>query len=133
MERTQKRYPSDLTDAEWALIAPQLPTATFGRPRSVSMREVMNGIFFVLQTGAAWRAMPKDLPNHSTVYYYFAQWQRTGVIEQILDALRRQDRVRKGRHPEPTAGVIDSQTVKVGAKGGATASSAVGATTAASA
>lgn len=122
-----QRYPTDLSDAEWALVAPHIPAAwRGGRPRTVDAREVVNAVRYVVRYSVAWRALPTDFPHFRTVYYHYRQWIRLGVWDQILDALRAQDRVRAGRKPDPTAMVIDSQTVKVGSRGGS------GATTAAS-
>ncbi len=123
MER--KRYPTDLSDAEWALVAPHLPAAwRGGRPRTVDARELVNAMRYVVRNSVPWRALPKDLPNHRTVYYHYRQWIRLGVWERMLDALRAQDRVRAGRQPMPTATAIDSQTVKVGSRGGTAATTA---------
>lgn len=114
-----RRYPTDLNDAEWALVAPHIPAAwRGGRPRTVDARELVNAMRYVARTGVPWRALPTDFPHFRTVYYHYRQWIRLGVWEQILDDLRTQDRVRRGRKPTPSAMVIDSQTVKAGSRGG---------------
>lgn len=111
MSRT--RYPTDLTDAQWELIAPLLPPARWwGRPRTVDLREIMNAIFYVTRTGIQWRALPHDFPKYRTVYYYFQQYTENGVWEAINDALRTEVRRGVGKAEEPTAAIIDSQSVK---------------------
>lgn len=115
-----QRYPSDLSDAEWALIADMIPPArTGGRGRATDMREVMNAILYVLRTGCQWRALPKDFPPRSTVYGYFWEWQRYRVLDRIQHALLAACRERDGREPSPSAGILDSQSVKAAEKGGA--------------
>src|SRR4051794_31046482 len=87
-ERRGLRYPSDLTDAEWALGAPMIPPARRGgRPRDVNVREVLNGLFYVLATGCQWAALPKDLPPKSTVHHYFELWDWEGTLERVHEAL----------------------------------------------
>ena len=118
-DRRGLRYPSDLTDAEWALIEPMIPPAKRGgRKRSVDVREVLNGIFYVLSTGCQWNAMPKDLPPKSTVYDYFDLWEWDGTLERIHHELYVAIRDQKGREASPTAAVIDSQSAKAAQKGG---------------
>jgi transposase len=118
-DRRGLRYPSDLTDAEWALIAPMIPPAKHGgRKRSVDVREVLNGIFYVLSTGCQWAAMPKDLPPKSTVHDYFDLWEWDGTLERIHHALYVAIRDQEGREASPTAAVIDSQSAKAAQKGG---------------
>ena len=118
-ERHGPRYPSDLTDAEWAMIAPRIPPAKRGgRPRNVNVREVLNAIFYVLWTGCQWKALPKDLPPKSTAHYYFMQWQWDGTLERIHHALYVAVREMEGREASPTAAIIDSQTAKGAHKGG---------------
>jgi transposase len=118
-DRQGLRHPSDLTDAEWALVEPLIPPAKRGgRRRSVNVREVLNGIFYVLSTGCQWPALPKDLPPKSTVYDYFDLWEWDGTLERIHHALYVQVREREGREASPTAAIIDSQSAKAAQKGG---------------
>jgi putative transposase len=116
------RYPSDLTDAQWALIAPLLPAAKSGprggRPRTVNLREVLNGIFYFLKGCGGWRYLPHDLPPWGTVHYYYRQWRRDGTWTRIHDTLRDQVRAALGRERSPSAAVVDSQSVPTGKKGG---------------
>lgn len=118
-DRRGLRYPSDLTDGEWALVEPLIPPAKRGgRRRSVDVREVLNGIFYVLSTGCQWNALPKDLPPKSTVYDYLDLWQWDGTLERIHHELYVALREAAGREASPTAGVIDSQSAKAAQKGG---------------
>ena len=118
-DRKGLRYPSDLTDAEWALVEPLIPPAKHGgRKRSVDVREVLNGIFYVLSTGCQWPALPKDLPPKSTVYDYFDLWEWDGTLERIHHTLYVCVREKEGREASPTAAVIDSQSAKAAQKGG---------------
>lgn len=116
----QGRYPSDLTDAEWALIEPMIPPAKRGgRRREVNIREVLNAIFYVLSTGCQWQALPKDLPPKSTAHHYFGLWDWDGTLERIHHALDVETRERAGREASPTAAIIDSQSGKAAQKGAA--------------
>src|SRR3954464_12304213 len=118
-ERDGLRYPSDLTDAEWALVEPFIPPAKRGgRKRTVDVREVLNGIFYVLATGCQWRALPKDLPPKSTVHDYLSLWAWDGTLGRLHHALFVQVRERAGKEVSPTAAIIDSQSVKSAEKGG---------------
>jgi transposase len=113
------RYPSDLTEGEWALIEPMIPPARRGgRKRSVDVREVLNAIFYVLWTGCQWQALPKDLPPKSTVHDYLDLWNWDGTLERIHHALYVEVREAAGREASPTAAIIDSQSAKGAQKGG---------------
>jgi transposase len=117
-ERRGLRYPSDMTDAEWALVSPLIPPARRGgRPRDVNVREVLNAIFYVLATGCQWQALPKDLPPKSTAHYYFISWDRDFTLERIHHALYVAAREAAGRDASPTAAIIDSQSAKAAQKG----------------
>src|SRR3974390_1527127 len=117
-ERKGLRYPSDLTDAEWAIAGPMIPPARHGgRKRSVNVREILNGIFYVLSTGCQWQALPKDLPPKSTVHHYFMLWVWDGTLERIHHALYVETRERDGREASPTVAIIDSQSAKAAQKG----------------
>jgi transposase len=119
-ERKGLRYPSDMTDAEWALIAPLIPPEKrHGRRREVVMREVVNAIFYVLSTGCQWRFLPKDLPPRSTVHDYFKLWEWDGTLERLHFTLFVQVRELAGKEASPTAAIIDSQSVKSAERGGA--------------
>jgi putative transposase len=111
---TRQRYPTDLTDAQWAVLEPLIPPARpGGRPRSMEMREVVNAIFYVTRTGIPWEYLPHDFPKWQTVYAYHRQWLDDGVWEALNDALRQAVRQKERRDPEPTGGIIDSQSVKM--------------------
>ena len=113
------RYASDLTDAEWYLISPMIPPARRGgRKRTANLREILNGIFYLLWTGCQWDALPKDFPPKSTVYWYFALWNWDGTLERIHHALYVEVREQAGREASPTAAIIDSQSAKGALKGG---------------
>ncbi|MBM3539786.1 MAG: IS5 family transposase [Alphaproteobacteria bacterium] len=119
-DRRGLRYPSDLTDGEWALVAPQIPPAKHGgRKRSVNVREVLNAIFYVLSTGCQWRALPKDFPPRSTVHEYLELWNWDGTLLRIHHTLYVELRERAGRgEASPSVAIIDSQSAKGAEKGG---------------
>ncbi len=119
VDRSGLRYPSDLTDAEWALVGPMIrPAKRGGRPRTGDVREVLNAIFYVLSAGCQWQALPKDLLPKSTVWDYFSRWEWDGTLERIHHALYVAERERPGREASPTTAIIDSQTAKAAQKGG---------------
>ena len=118
-DRSKLRYPSDLTDDEWALVAPLIPPAKRGgNKRTADMREVVNGLMYILSTGCQWAAMPKDLAPRSTVHGYLDLWEWDGTLERIHHALYVQCRELVGRDASPTAAILDSQSVKSAEKGG---------------
>lgn len=117
-ERRGLRYPSDLSEAEWALIEPMIPPAKRGgRRREVNVREVLNAIFYVLSTGCQWQALPKDLPPKSTAHHYFGLWDWDGTLERVHHALYIETRERAGREASPSIAIIDSQSGKAAQKG----------------
>jgi transposase len=118
-DRRGLRYPSDLTDEEWALIGPLIPPAKRGgNKRTVDVRAVVNGVMYVLSTGCQWAALPKDLPPRSTVNDYFKRWDWDGTLERIHHALYVACRELAGRQASPTVAIIDSQSVRGAEKGG---------------
>lgn len=134
MESRESRYPTDLSDKEWAVLEPLMPqpSPSPGRPREHSWREILNGIFYITRGGCSWRRlaaqrlwptatpcmMPSDLPHWKTVYHYFRLWRRSGFLERVHATLREKTRLKMGREAEPSAGSVDSQSVKTGEKGG---------------
>ena len=118
-DRSRLRYPSDLTDDEWGLVEPLIPPGKRGGDkRTVIMREVVNGLMYILSTGCQWRAIPKDLPPRSTLYDYFDLWSWDGTLDRIHHELYVKCREAVAREASPTAAVIDSQSVKSAEKGG---------------
>jgi transposase len=119
-DRSKLRYPSDLADAEWAIIAPLIPPAKRGgNKRTVVEREIVNGLMYILSTGCQWASLPKDLPPRSTVNDYFCRWNSDGTLDRIHHALYVRCRELAEREASPTAAIIDSQSVKSAEKGGA--------------
>ena len=117
--RDHLRYPSDLTDDEWAYVEPLIPPAkSGGGKRRTDMRAVMNGVMYILSTGCQWRYLPKDFPPRSTVHNYFVWWQCDRVLDRIHHALYVECREQAEREASPTAAIIDSQSVKSAEKGG---------------
>jgi putative transposase len=110
---------TDVTDTEWRALAPYLPSPKpGGRPRVHSVREILNAIFYVLRSGCAWRLLPHDLPPWRTVYHYFRLWRLQGLWERLHHVLHVAVRVKAGRDPQPSAAIIDSQSVKTSMVGG---------------
>src|SRR5215831_7034353 len=105
------KYPSDLTDEQWALVKELIPVCPGGRPRKTSMRDVLDAIFYLVRTGCQWRYLPKDFPPKSTVWRYFDEWRHNGTLEAIHDRLREKVRRKEGKERTPSAGSIDSQSV----------------------
>jgi len=118
-DRSKLRYPSDVSDEEWLLIEPLIrPGKSGGGKRTVDMREIVNGLMYVLSTGCQWRAIPKDLLPRSKVHDYFDLWTWDGTLDRIHHALYERCREQQQRDPSPTAAIIDSQSVKAAEKGG---------------
>jgi len=122
-KQRQQSYPSDLTDKQWKLIKPLIPPAKSnkkkgGRPRQVDMREIVDAIFYFARSGCAWRMLPHDLPDYRLVRHYFDAWKKDGTWKKMHDALRSKVRKKVGKKKQPTAAIIDSQSVKTTEKGG---------------
>ncbi len=116
---SNKSYPSNLTDAQWQLIEPLIPSNTgVGKPTQVDLRKVVNAILYQSRTGCQWRYLPHEFPPRGTVFYYFRKWALNGTWQTINEALRKQDREGRGRTPEPTGAIVDSQSVKTTEVGG---------------
>ena len=110
--KRKKRYPSNLSDGAWRGLKPLLPVSAVGRPRQVSLRQVVNAILYVLKTGCQWRQLPRECPAWTAVYYYFYKWSRDGTWERLNHTLRTRLRQKGGRHQHPTGACLDSQSVK---------------------
>ena len=115
----RRAYPTDLTDAQWALLEPYVPIPKpGGRPAKHPRREIVNAMLYVLRGGIAWRLLPHEFPPWQTVYDYFRQWRIDGTWEQVNTALRERVRLQVGRDPQPSVALLDSQSVKTTEKGG---------------
>lgn len=116
---SSERYPSNLSDKEWQLVKPilELPKKRRGPKRKWSFRHILDAIFYLLKTGCQWRYLPKDFAPWQTVYYHFREWKRKGLWFGLHERLRRATRIKLGRHPDPSAAILDSQSVKVSAEG----------------
>lgn len=115
----RRPYPTDLTDEQWAVIAPWVQrTGGPGAPTQLDLREVVNALLYMIRAGCAWRMLPHEFPNHQSVRYYFDKWTWDGTFARINRALVEEDRVQVGRDPQPTLAIVDSQTVKTTNLGG---------------
>lgn len=118
-KQKRKAYETDITDRQWEIIAPLIPKAKpGGRSRETDIREVINAIFYLLKSGCPWRMLPNDFPHWRTVYDYFRNWKKDGTWKKIHDKLRDKVRLKAKKKKQPTAGIIDSQSVKTAKKGG---------------
>ncbi len=116
MQPSRPAYPSDLTDEQWALVQDLIPAPAPDAPHLIhERREILNALLYVLRSGCPWRLLPHDFPAWQTVYDYFCQWQQAGILDEVLVRLRMQMRRRQGRDPEPSAAIIDSQSIKTSA------------------
>lgn len=115
---TRLAYDTDLTDAQWEILKPLIPEAkSGGRPRTLDIQKVLNAIFYLLANGIKWRAMPHDLPKWQSIYTYFRDWEADGTWERLNSGLRTQVRLAAGRNAQPSAGSVDSQSVKTASGG----------------
>lgn len=113
------RYPTDLTDAEWEYIESYVASPNKrGRPKIHSLRQVLDAVFYILRSGCAWRLLPREFPPWRAVYYWFRKWRIDGTFERLNSALRERYRIRLGRNPHPSAGIVDSQSTKTSGAGG---------------
>jgi putative transposase len=111
-------YPSSLTEQEWKVLEPMVVQGKMGRPRKYSIRDILDGMFYVLRGGIQWRMMPKEFPPWESVYDYFRRWRENGMWDKIHDELRKKCRVKAGKKEDPSAAIVDSQSVKTVQKGG---------------
>ena len=119
MTKSKQTYPTDLNDTQWHVLAPELPAACrMGRPREHAWRTILNAIFYVTAGGISWRMLPDNFPPWQTVYHYFRLWRKTGAWQRLNDRLVANVREKAGRHSDPSAAILDSQSVKT-AEGGA--------------